>query len=291
MSLGDHCSVSHCRQRDFLPFKCSACEEVFCLEHRTHAAHACSVAEHRDQSTTAICPLCARLLKIEAGQDPNAVFESHTAQGCDPANYDRVMKKPRCPAPGCKERLNLVNTHTCKHCATAVCMGHRFPDDHSCQRNPKHGPHRDARPLLSKLLGIGAATQGNQNASQANAQRAVGSAQRPRASNSSAIPPGRSASGGEPRRTDGRTQATQQSSRVQQAGNGSTAGWTGREECPVCERSFGSLAALIAHSREHDPETADLSPCPHCRKMFKDAVALVEHVETQHSSSAGCVVC
>ena len=65
-----------------------------------------------------------------------------------------------------------------------------------------------------------------------------------------------------------------------------------REECPVCSRTFGSLAALIAHSREHDPETAeDMSPCPHCRKLFSDAVLLVAHVEKEHSTSTGCVVC
>ena len=28
MSLGDHCEVEECKQIDFLPFKCDACEKV-----------------------------------------------------------------------------------------------------------------------------------------------------------------------------------------------------------------------------------------------------------------------
>lgn len=28
MSLGDHCEVVDCRQIDFLPFKCDACQKV-----------------------------------------------------------------------------------------------------------------------------------------------------------------------------------------------------------------------------------------------------------------------
>jgi hypothetical protein len=82
------------------------------------------------------------------------------SQGCDPANYDKVMKKPRCPVKGCKERLNLVNTHTCKHCSTAVCMSHRFPDDHSCQRNPRHGKPPCTHPIFNlrqRLFGCFAA--------------------------------------------------------------------------------------------------------------------------------------
>ena len=79
---------------------------------------------------------------------------------------------------------------------------------------------------------------------------------------------------------------------VLQQGSGGTSGESSREECPVCRRTFGSLAALIAHSREHDPETGeDMTPCPHCRKMFRDAVLLVAHVENEHSTSTGCVVC
>jgi len=76
-----------------------------------------------------------------------------------------------------------------------------------------------------------------------------------------------------------------------QPSNAGAPGGSGGEECPVCQRSFGSLAALIAHSREHDPETVETCPCPHCRKVFPDAVSLVAHVEKDHSSSAGCVVC
>ncbi len=29
ISLGKHCFVEHCKQLDFLPFKCSFCQETF----------------------------------------------------------------------------------------------------------------------------------------------------------------------------------------------------------------------------------------------------------------------
>lgn len=72
-------------------------------------------------------------------------------QDCEPSNYERVNKKPRCAAIGCKERLNLSNSHVCKHCSAKVCLKHRFPEDHKCTRAKRGGklasqPHRLALP-------------------------------------------------------------------------------------------------------------------------------------------------
>ena len=53
-------------------------------------------------------------------------------QDCDPANYAKVHRKPRCPVPGCKEKLVASNTYQCRDCATTVCLKHRFAKDHSC---------------------------------------------------------------------------------------------------------------------------------------------------------------
>lgn len=47
-------------------------------------------------------------------------------------NYTKVHKKPKCPVPNCKEKLNSVNTYSCKTCGTSVCLKHRFPNDHDC---------------------------------------------------------------------------------------------------------------------------------------------------------------
>lgn len=41
-SMGIRCSVSTCKQLDFLPLTCSYCESVYCKEHYHVAAHICS---------------------------------------------------------------------------------------------------------------------------------------------------------------------------------------------------------------------------------------------------------
>lgn len=132
MSIGQHCAVPHCGQVDFLPFKCDCCNQTFCLEHRTYEAHQCPKAGCK-QTEIIVCPLCASAIKLKPGQDPNAAFELHQRNGCDPRNYDRVHKKKRCPVENCREKLTTINTFTCKQCGTDVCLKHRLPADHKCQ--------------------------------------------------------------------------------------------------------------------------------------------------------------
>lgn len=38
----------------------------------------------------------------------------HCRTECDPSNYDKVHRKKRCPAPGCREKLTTINSYTCK---------------------------------------------------------------------------------------------------------------------------------------------------------------------------------
>lgn len=54
---GSLCSESGCSCRDFLPFECSLCENVYCLEHRSRFSHTCSglVAEY--ERKTSLSPL------------------------------------------------------------------------------------------------------------------------------------------------------------------------------------------------------------------------------------------
>ncbi|GAB4816853.1 hypothetical protein N2152v2_003899 [Parachlorella kessleri] len=70
---------------------------------------------------------------MQAGDDANTAFDRHCQTECDPSNYARVHKKPRCPVPGCKEKLTSVNTYTCRDCGTTVCLRHRLASDHKCQ--------------------------------------------------------------------------------------------------------------------------------------------------------------
>lgn len=131
LSLGQNCSCPDCKQIDFLPFKCDCCGRVFCLEHRTYQAHACSAAGSRETSTI-VCPICAKAVKLSAADDPNVVFQRHTQRDCDPNNYAKVHERPRCPAQGCREKLGAVNTYTCKECGIQVCLKHRFTESHQC---------------------------------------------------------------------------------------------------------------------------------------------------------------
>lgn len=71
-------------------------------------------------------------VELSPTDDPNLVFDRHQAAGCDPANYARVHKKPRCPAKGCKERLTSINSYQCKDCSQKVCLKHRLAMDHAC---------------------------------------------------------------------------------------------------------------------------------------------------------------
>lgn len=131
LSLGQHCCAPDCQQNDFLPFKCDCCHQIFCLEHRTYQKHACTQSGSKETSTI-VCPVCAKAVKLSAADDPNVVFERHTRSDCDPSNYAKVHQRPRCPAHGCREKLGAINTYTCKECGKQVCLKHRFAEDHQC---------------------------------------------------------------------------------------------------------------------------------------------------------------
>ena len=77
LSIGRHCEA--CGSLDFLPFRCDACKQVFCLNHRSYKAHACTEAAGRESSIIK-CPLCAKAVKVLPGEDPSAVFKAHTSQ-------------------------------------------------------------------------------------------------------------------------------------------------------------------------------------------------------------------
>lgn len=129
--LGRHCSEETCHQLDFLPFNCDGCKKVFCLEHRTYKAHGCPNENHKDVSVL-ICSVCAKSVKTVFGESSELTMKKHSQSGCDPSNYAKVMKKPKCPVRGCRELLVFSNTYSCNSCRKTVCLRHRFPSDHAC---------------------------------------------------------------------------------------------------------------------------------------------------------------
>ena len=130
LSLGKHCFVTHCKQLDFLPFKCTFCEETFCLEHRTAESHQCPKSYVTDVHVP-ICPLCGKIVKKSKNEDVNAQVSYHIQSGCKELVVSQKAKKEkRCTFKGCK-RHEILPFH-CNQCQRQFCVRHRHAQDHMC---------------------------------------------------------------------------------------------------------------------------------------------------------------
>lgn len=66
--------------------------------------------QHLPASThlTTDCRICCRLPPKHPAPNSRSVSPphcSHKRTECDPANYDKVHRKPRCPVDGCNKKL------------------------------------------------------------------------------------------------------------------------------------------------------------------------------------------
>ncbi|KAK0584773.1 hypothetical protein LWI29_018448 [Acer saccharum] len=130
--LGRHCQNPDCQQLDFLPFKCDGCHKVFCLEHRSYKSHECQKQDIKSRKVI-VCEVCSVSIETTGCNEENekTLLEKHIKSGdCDPKKH----KKPTCPVRRCKEVLTFSNTSTCKTCNLTVCLKHRFPADHACNK-------------------------------------------------------------------------------------------------------------------------------------------------------------
>ncbi|XP_073503428.1 AN1-type zinc finger protein 2B isoform X2 [Phyllobates terribilis] len=130
--LGQHCSEPTCKQLDFLPLKCDACEQIFCKDHVTYALHNCSSAYKKDVQVP-VCPLCNIPIPVKRGQTPDIVVGEHIDRDCksDPAQQKRKIFTNKCGKPGCrqKELMKVI----CEDCHGNFCLKHRHPLDHECK--------------------------------------------------------------------------------------------------------------------------------------------------------------
>ncbi|CAN6572146.1 unnamed protein product [Malus baccata var. baccata] len=144
--LGRHCQLSDCHQLDFLPFQCDGCHKVFCVEHRSYKSHECPKSDHNSRKVV-VCEICSTSIETtgrDGEQDQKLLLEKHAKSGnCDP----RKKKKPTCPVRRCKEILTFSNTSTCKTCQIKVCLKHRFPADHVCQKQTAAQPSLVGKPV------------------------------------------------------------------------------------------------------------------------------------------------
>nr|XP_033789843.1 AN1-type zinc finger protein 1 isoform X2 [Geotrypetes seraphini]XP_033789844.1 AN1-type zinc finger protein 1 isoform X3 [Geotrypetes seraphini] len=97
LDVGQHCGVKHCGQLDFLPFVCSYCSGVYCLEHRSRASHGCLQDSTRNESVKS---------------------EGHTIHPCTFRSCDE------------KELVLLL----CPFCDKHFCLRHRHQSDHECEK-------------------------------------------------------------------------------------------------------------------------------------------------------------
>ncbi|XP_037094402.1 AN1-type zinc finger protein 2A-like [Pollicipes pollicipes] len=130
--LGKHCSQSSCRQIDFLPVKCDACQNIFCKDHFTYAQHQCPSA-YKKNVQVPVCPLCSAPVPIARGALPDAAVSLHIDNDCasDPAVKKRKIYTNRCSKKGCKVK-ELVKV-TCDSCMLNFCLSHRHAQDHDCK--------------------------------------------------------------------------------------------------------------------------------------------------------------
>ncbi|XP_054851621.1 AN1-type zinc finger protein 2A isoform X2 [Eublepharis macularius] len=130
--LGKHCCEKTCKQLDFLPLKCDACEEVFCKDHIAYSRHRCSSAYKKDVQVP-VCPLCSTPIPIKKGEMADVVVGAHMDKGCqrDSAPQKEKIFTNKCSRSGCKkkEMIKLV----CGQCLQNFCLQHRHPLDHKCQ--------------------------------------------------------------------------------------------------------------------------------------------------------------
>lgn len=125
-NLGKHCAEPSCKQLDFLPFSCSACNRIFCLDHRSFAAHKCP---NVTDTYVPECPMCGQIIPVTKGEDPNVKVDQHIAQGC-PKIASKPSQSYACSLPKCSK--TEVMPVTCPSCRKNFCLKHRMPQDHQC---------------------------------------------------------------------------------------------------------------------------------------------------------------
>ncbi|KAL0911461.1 hypothetical protein M5K25_019604 [Dendrobium thyrsiflorum] len=274
-NLGKHCSVEDCKLIDFLPFTCDCCDKVFCLQHRSYAKHLCPNANQMDV-TVLVCPLCAQGVRLVPNEDPNITWDLHVNGDCDPSNYQKVTKKKRCPAPGCREILVFSNTIRCKDCTQEHCLRHRFGPDHNClgPRKPDTG-----FPFIGGLRSQKGNSKPNQtsNGSSKWSLGLLNAASSIRAS----------AEAGMQRLAIATNQALHKAKDGMAQGSGANGDLD--ESCIHCHARFNNVTSLIQHVENvHEskikqaPNRVIVDVCPRCSKAFRDPVLLVEHVEKDH---------
>jgi len=119
--MGQHCSDSFCKQLDYLPMKCDACNQLFCKDHLQYDDHSCK-SLYKKNIQVPVCPLCNTPIPVPRGTVPDVAVSAHIEENCQ-------SKK--------KELVPCI----CNTCRLNFCLTHRHPADHDCK-----GPNNSSLP-------------------------------------------------------------------------------------------------------------------------------------------------
>lgn len=133
-NLGEHCQETTCNTLDFLPFKCDACQKIFCKNHFNYNKHNCnSLSVKNKDFQVPICPLCNQPVPFKRNELPDIMMSAHIDRDCksDPAeDRRRQIFNNKCFKKGCKKKELLP--FVCNRCKNNYCIRHRNEIDHEC---------------------------------------------------------------------------------------------------------------------------------------------------------------
>lgn len=117
---------------DFLPFKCDACNSIFCKDHFDYDKHLCKYAFMKNKRVP-LCPLCNQPVPAKQGEPYDIKVNQHIENDC---KENPVLKKKQavyknfCTFSRCKQKEMIpIICHLCKR---NFCLKHRHPIDHNC---------------------------------------------------------------------------------------------------------------------------------------------------------------
>jgi predicted nucleic acid binding AN1-type Zn finger protein len=162
--LGKHCSLSACKQLDFLPLRCEYCQLIFCSEHTNPPElHQCRIG--RPDKKVPICPLCAQyVVEKEPRRDNTSnshyldrIMNEHIDSQCQrhilmqqDIKKDASASMYICAHSGCTTRS--VTKINCPQCEKHHCPQHRWKTDHYCQPKAKVAESKSHRVWYQKLF-------------------------------------------------------------------------------------------------------------------------------------------
>ncbi|KAG4103228.1 hypothetical protein H8356DRAFT_1647490 [Neocallimastix lanati (nom. inval.)] len=148
MSIGVHCAVENCNKLDFLPFQCSACHFVYCLDHRLPTSHNCTKWSSIDKYLP-VCNICQNILKVDE-EHQLEIYKKHLESKCQLYVAQPVNTKIKCDFENCGVEELLATF--CRKCHKNYCLKHRHPIDHKCTQVEKEKIEADLKKQEIKNL-------------------------------------------------------------------------------------------------------------------------------------------